>query len=84
MNHIARTTQWRHPGGVEGEERGAQPDERGQPPGTGQEQEEMPCNSRHHISMDENRSAASQRDSVSDTSSVIEHLHNLSIEGRSR
>jgi len=81
VNHIARTTQWRHPGGVEGEERPAA--EQSQVPG-GPETEETPFNSRHHISMDENRSAASQRDSVSDTSSVIEHLHNLSIEGRSR
>jgi len=82
VNHIARTTQWRHPGGVEGEERPAA-EERSQVPGV-PETDETPFNSRHHISMDENRSAASQRDSVSDTSSVIEHLHNLSIEGRSR
>lgn len=82
VNHIARTTQWRHPGGVEGEER-AVPEERNQVGGVA-EVEETPFNSRHHISMDENRSAASQRDSVSDTSSVIEHLHNLSIEGHSR
>jgi len=85
VNHIARTTQWQRPGADNGEEviyRTAT--------GENQTQEERDTttrsnqfNRRHHMSLDE-RSSNNNRDSVSESSAVIEQLHNLSIQGEER
>jgi len=82
VNHVARTTQWQHPGITEdtsaASERGSEVSEsetEGETPRSDRQQ----YNRRNHMSVEDNLRVG--RNSVSDNSSVIEHLHNLSISG---
>ena len=82
VNHVARTTQWQHPGSVDGE--------------NVRSEDHVDHRPRVHISMDdssnrgrseagsvrsETGSGASMNSSAND-SSFIERTHNLSIEGK--
>ena len=72
VNHVARTTQWQHPGG-DGENI--------------RSEDQIDHRRRVHISMDEtnsaNTSSVSTRPVSESDSSVIERMHNLNIEGES-
>ena len=66
VNHVARTTQWQHPGSVDGE--------------NVHNEDHVDHRRRVHISMDD--TASLNRQSVSgDSDSIIERMHSLSIEG---
>lgn len=69
VNHVARTTQWQHPAVTEEERRSR----------AGEDERRARHQTRTHISNDDSFDSA-HRDRESVTSSVIETLHNLSIE----
>jgi E3 ubiquitin-protein ligase NEDD4 len=69
VNHVARTTQWQHPGGD---------GENGLPREPVHDEGHQP---RVHISMDDSAAASGGADSTANDSSFIERTHNLSIEG---
>ena len=72
VNHVARTTQWQHPGSVDGE--------------NVRSEDHVDHRPRVHISMDDSNSGrappgAGPGVSTANDSSFIERTHNLSIEG---
>ena len=69
VNHVARSTQWHHP--ATSDPTRVMPD----PQANYQDHRR-----RVHISMDESRTPGDSRRTRTDSDSVIEHLHNLSIE----
>ena len=74
VNHVARTTQWQHPGSEGGE--------------NVRSEDHVDHRPRVHISMDDSanptRTSSMSSTSTANDSSFIERTHNLSIEGNSK
>jgi len=80
VNHVARTTQWTHPG-IEQVDTGVV--STSEPPSDSEGEvvtntsERQQYNRRNHMSVDENLRSA--RNSISDNSSVVENMQNVSL-----